>query len=100
MITPKRRIGIIVQFYKLGCEKDVRLRKSLDHIRCIQCGAAGHPPIVLFVKRREWPIAGTAWGGYVCTIGTVPDISQDVGRPFCVGANQVSLLKEVRYTIF
>lgn len=40
--TRRRRIGIIVQFYKLGCEKDVGLRKILDHKR-IQCGAADDP---------------------------------------------------------
>ena len=41
--APKRRIVIVVQFYKLGCEKNVGLRKSLYHKRCIQCDVAGDP---------------------------------------------------------
>ena len=39
-------------------------------------------------------------GGYVCPIGTVLGISRDVGRPFCIGANQVLPLQELRYCIF
>jgi hypothetical protein len=42
--TPQRMISIIVQIYKLGCEKYVGLRKSVNHRRCTDCGAAGDPP--------------------------------------------------------